>query len=107
MIVNVPARAPSTRPDTGASSSSIPRLESSAPSARVATGSAELMSMTMLPAASALAAPLRPSNAERTVLPSGSMVTRTRAPLATSASQAHDVAPGSLTRDALSWTRSG
>ena len=84
MIVNVPARAPSTRPDTGASSSSIPRLESSAPSARVATGSAEL-----------------------TVLPSGSMVTRTRAPLATSASQAHDVAPGSLTRDALSWTRSG
>ena len=47
MMASEPSTARFTPPDTGASMKRMPAAMSSSPSARVATGSDELMSMTM------------------------------------------------------------
>jgi len=81
MMASVASFAPTTEPDTGASSSSTCFLRSSFSSSRVEPGSAELMSITTAPAC-------RPgraaSTALRTAAPSGSMVIRMCAPSAAS-----------------------
>ena len=79
MIARVPSRALATAPETGASTRWIPLRESARPSALVAAGSEELMSMTTEPG---LSAGMASSTASRTASPSGSMVTSTSAPSA-------------------------
>ena len=70
----MPASAPVTPPDTGASISVMPFAASSLPSAAVPVAPAELMSMTMPPFAMPSAMPPLPNTASRTFCPLGSMV---------------------------------
>src|SRR5688572_1364839 len=81
MMARVASRAPTTAPDTGASTKWILFDSSTTPSARVPIGSEELMSTTTLPVARwGIAA----STASRTASPSGSMVISASAPRAAS-----------------------
>src|SRR3954465_13091559 len=81
MMASVAARAPTTAPDTGASSMSTPCASSAVPSARVPAGSHELMSTTIAPLRSAGSAS---STTSRTASPSGSIVISTSLPFAAS-----------------------
>ena len=73
-----PVTARGTPPETGASTMRTPRAARSAAVLRVSAGSAELISMTSAPEASAAAIP-QFSSASATMPPSGSMVTTTLA----------------------------
>src|SRR5665213_688975 len=57
MIVSVPSTAPRTPPETGASTSSIPRAAARCASSRVSSGSEELMSISATGASSASSRP--------------------------------------------------
>ncbi len=85
MMASVASRALPIAPDTGASTSSMRFSRRALPSARVATGSEELMSITTEPGLSAGIASI---TASRTASPSGSMVTSTSAPSAASRAEA-------------------
>ena len=80
-MVSVASIALAWAPETGASTISMPFLESASPSARVAAGSHELMSTTTAPALSPGSAS---STASRTASSSGSMVISMSAPSAAS-----------------------
>ena len=81
MMASVPSFALTTAPETGASIRRTPLAARALASARVPTGSDELMSMTSAPLASAGSTS---STASRTTSPSGSMVMSASAPSAAS-----------------------
>lgn len=103
MIVSVPAVAPGTPPDTGASTRWTPRAASRAASARVRSGSDELMSTMMVPLARLSSTS---ATTDSTTVESGSIRMTTLADRAASAVEATSSPPAAASASRLPSARS-
>ncbi|MCY1365458.1 hypothetical protein D9M69_523040 [compost metagenome] len=106
MKVRVPAAAPAVPPDTGASSSSMPRALAAACTLRADSGAMVEHSSTRLPGAMDSSRPPSPSSNPSTCLLAGSMVITTCAPPTASRASRAGVAPSAASSSTAACTRS-